>query len=140
MKSKMPQTLNQWVLTLCFLVMIGINIPGVKKEVDRIVLYKKVMSHQKIGYKFDGLQEIIKDIKYIGYYTDKDFSKDEPVKEFAQAQYMLAPTILEHNNLEHEYILLVCDNEMNAWKKMKELRAQPLRRNKLGMILAKKPL
>ncbi len=128
----------QGIFILCFLAMIGFNVFGIKKELNRIKMYKKIISHQKIGYKFNGLEQFTKGIEYIGYYTDKDFSQDESVKEFAQAQYLLAPTILEYNNLNHEYILFVCQNEINAWKKIQEIGASPLRRNKFGIILAKK--
>jgi len=138
MKIQIPKLLPQLFFALCFLIMIGFNIPGIKQELHRIFMYKKVISHQKIGYKFDGLEQFTKGVEYMGYYTDKDFSQDEPVKEFAQAQYMLTPTVLEHNNLSHEYILFVCKHEVNAWKKMQEIGASPLRRNKFGMILAKK--
>lgn len=138
MKSKIIKYIPQGIFALCFLIMIGFNIPGVKRELDRINMYQKVISHQKIGHEFNGLEQFTKGIEYMGYYTDKDFSKDATVKEFAQAQYMLTPTILEHNNLTHEYTLFVCKNEINAWKKMKEIGASPLRRNKFGMILARK--
>jgi len=145
MNLKIPKTLSAWLtfitkslFIICFLTMITLNIPGIKEELQRIQMYQKVIAHQKIGYKFEGLDQFIKNIEYIGYYSDEDFSLDAPVKEFAQAQYILAPTILEYNNLEHEYILFVCKNEVNAWKKMRDIKASPLRRNKFGMILAKK--
>ncbi|MCA9408937.1 MAG: hypothetical protein KC733_09625 [Candidatus Omnitrophica bacterium] len=116
------------------------NIPVLMQELKRIRGFRKVMETQIIGYKFAGLEQFTKNIEYIGYYTDKDIALKETSKEFSHAQYILSPTILDFNNLEHEYILLVCSDEKKAWLKMKELNAQPQRRNPYGMILAKRNL
>ncbi len=131
--------LTQGLFCAGFLIIIGSNIPGLIKAMQTLKTYKKLIPYQKIGQKFAGLAPYLRNVDFVGYYTDADFSQDGPVKDFAQAQYILAPTILEHNNLSHEYILLVCQNEANAWKKMRELNAVPLRRNIFGMILARKP-
>ncbi|MGE0267947.1 MAG: hypothetical protein AB7S78_05790 [Candidatus Omnitrophota bacterium] len=110
------------------------------QESKRIRSFKKVMSHQTIGHQFAGLDEFTKGIRYIGYVTDEDITRDDAAhKLFAHAQYMLAPSILDLNNYRHEYLLFVCSDEIYAWKKIKQLDAEPLRRNKYGMILVRNP-
>ena len=76
-------------------------------------------------------------IKYVGYYTDKSLDVNQNAAEFAQAQYVLAPTILDLNNLNHEYILLDCSAEDIAFEKIKEIHAIPFKK-RLGLILAKR--
>ena len=76
-------------------------------------------------------------MKYVGYFTDRDQNLDETAAEFAQAQYAIAPTILDMNYQKHELILLDCTDETVAMAKVKELGAIPLKRNKFGIILAK---
>ena len=90
------------------------------------------------GYKFSGLESIFKDIPSIGYYTDKDLDDEQHAAQFAQAQYILAPTILDWNNLDHDLILLECSNAETAWKKIREIQAIPLKRNNFGIILARR--
>ncbi|MBP9854416.1 MAG: hypothetical protein KBD53_06085 [Candidatus Omnitrophica bacterium] len=108
------------------------------EEAKRIRSFKKVVKHQNIGYQFAGLDEFTKGMAYIGYVTDEDVTKNDAAhKLFAHAQFMLAPSILDLNNYNHEYILFVCTNENYAWEKIKKLNALPLRRNKYGMILAR---
>ncbi len=115
------------------------NLIVLSQDIRRIQSFKKVLPYQMIGYQFNGLDEFTKDISHIGYYTDLDIETDTAAsKMFAHAQYMLAPSILDLNNTDHDYILFVCSNEKVAWQKIKEVKALPLRRNKYGMILARR--
>lgn len=115
------------------------NFIVLSQDIRRIQSFKKVLPYQMIGYQFKGLEEFTKGITHIGYYTDNDIEKDQAAsKMFAHAQYILAPSILDLNNLDHDYILFVCSNEKKAWAKLKEIKALPLRRNKYGMILARR--
>lgn len=91
------------------------------------------------GFKFLGLEEIFHHTAYVGYYTDKDLPHDKlAAAEFGQAQYILAPTILDLNNLNHEFILFNCSSEKIAFEKIKEIKALPMKRNSFGVILARK--
>jgi len=136
--SKLPFDL---LIAICFVIMTIVNAPALTKEVQRIYNFKKTNAHQLIGYQFYGVGQFLDDVQIMGYYTDLNIDKDdedEGARLFAQAQYILAPVILDPNNLNHDYILFVCSEEKVAWLKMKEINAQPLRRNKFGMILAKR--
>ncbi|VAW15103.1 hypothetical protein MNBD_BACTEROID05-671, partial [hydrothermal vent metagenome] len=59
-------------------------------------------------------------------------------KQFAQAQFMVVPTILELNNPDHKYLLFDYEKEADAFKKIKEINAVALKKNKFGIILAQK--
>jgi len=125
---------------VCLIGIIVANAIGLGLEIKRILAYRKVLAHQMIGYQFDGLSQFTKDIEIMGYFTDEKLKKKSAAKIFSHAQYMLAPTILDFNNVEHEYILFICSDEKIAIQKIIELKAQPLRRNKYGMILARRNL
>jgi hypothetical protein len=135
-KSFTQTTQSLFIITLLLLTLMNAFV--FKEEVKRINTFKSVLPHQTIGYKFNGLIPFVKGIEYVGYYTDDSSSKNETAKQYAHAQYILAPTILDYGNLEHKHILLVCSKEAIAWKKMQELGAVPLSRNKYGMILVEK--
>ena len=92
-----------------------------------------------VGYKFSGLEDVLKNSTYISYYTDKDMNNRQNALQYAQAQYVLTPTILDRGKTPHEYILFDCTSEEVAWKKMKEMGALPLRRNQFGILLARNP-
>jgi hypothetical protein len=90
-----------------------------------------------MGIQFSGLKDILKNISHMGYYTDKDMDNRADALQFAQAQYTLAPIILDFNNTNYEYILFDCSKEEIAFKKMVETGAVPIRKNQFGIILAR---
>ena len=90
------------------------------------------------GLKFSGLEDTLKNVDYIGYYTDKDLNLKENAAQFSQAQYILAPTILDLNNTSHTFILFDCTNEKKAMSKIKQVHAIAIKKNRFGIILARK--
>lgn len=91
-----------------------------------------------VGYIFSGLDDILKDTKYVGYFTDKSMDNSAYAAQFAQAQYTLAPIILDLNNTQHDFILFDCENLTTAQQKIKELQLLPIRRNQFGIILTRR--
>lgn len=90
------------------------------------------------GLKFSGLEEILAGVTAVGYITDKDLSVKENQLQFSQAQYVLAPLILDVNSLRHEFLLFDCTSEEKALAAIKAIGAVPLKRNQYGIILARK--
>ncbi len=90
------------------------------------------------GSKFEGLGEILKSTGHVGYYTDKDFSNNQHVSQFAQAQYVLAPIVLDLNSTQRRFVLFDCTSEEIAFAKIKEIGYLPLKKNQYGIILAEK--
>lgn len=140
LRSFLPARRTQLFYVTALFGVTVMNLFVLGQESKRIRSFKKVMAHQKIGHQFAGLDEFTKGIRYIGYVTDEDITQNDAAhKLFAHAQFMLAPSILDLNNYRHEYILFVCSDEIKAWKKIKAMNAEPLRRNKYGMILVRNP-
>jgi hypothetical protein len=106
-------------------------------EIKRILSYKKVIPHQNIGYKFAGLKEYIPN-STIGYFTDGDLADHETLKLLSQAQYRLAPIVLDYSSIKYEYMLIVVKDSQNAVRFMEKLNLEPLLRNNFGVILAKR--
>lgn len=115
-----------------------VNLFTLLQENDRILALKKIMPHQMVGVSFIGLKNNLKNIPSIGYYTNKDLNDDRNAEEFAHAQLVLAPTVLDLNNLNYPYILVVCSNQEAALEIIKRMNAVPLKTNHLGMILAQR--
>jgi len=124
----------------CFLfglfIVIAFNGFSLFKETYKIQKIKSVIPHQEVGKKFYGLNTILKNIEYVGYYTDKDLKTLKNNKQLTEAQYIIAPTILDLNNTKHQYILFDCSNEEIALKKIKKLGVIPLQKHQ-GLILTK---
>ena len=108
--------------------------------IDILDLYAKRQKNPFFfsGHIFLGLEKIFQDVKYAGYYTDKSLDDGPAAARFAQAQYVLAPTILEFNATDHEFILFDCSREEIALQKIEEIKAVAVKRNKLGVILARR--
>lgn len=88
------------------------------------------------GLKFSGLENILKQETHIGYITDLNLNETAALAEYEQAQYVLAPVILDINNPGHRFLIINCSNEAVASSKLKEIGARLLTRNNLGVILA----
>ncbi len=108
------------------------------KETAKSSKIRKVLPPIFYGNKFSALRGIFTDITEAGYYTDKNLDLKPHAAQFAQAQYMLTPTILDLNNTEHKYIIFDCTTEKIALKKIKEINAKPLKRSPFGIILAER--
>ena len=88
------------------------------------------------GLKFSGLGDVLKNETLIGYTSDLDIKETKPLAEYEQAQYMLAPIILDVQQPFHKFVIINCSNDNAALAKLKELNARPLLRNQFGVILA----
>ena len=129
----------QALLLLFCCIVIPFNYYFLFKEIRNNQLLRKTTPYFFLGLKFSGLEKVLHNEQYVGYYTDKDIDEKLPAAHFAQAQYILAPVILDLNNLEHDFILFDCASQKTAFEKIKEIGAVPLVRNRFGIILAKRP-
>lgn len=113
------------------------NLLNIVAELARTQARRKLSPYIFYGFAFSGIDKLLTGVKAIGYYTDRDLDQNTNAAIFAQAQYMLAPVIVDLNNFDHEFILFDCASEETAMAKIKEIGAVALKKNKLGVILAK---
>ena len=116
-------------LAWCF-IFIGLNAYQLHKKLspEHVV--------QFAGLKFSGLDDYLKNETHIGYATDLDIKETGPLAEYEQAQYVLAPVILDVTGKPHKFFVVNCSTEVGALKKLKELNATAVLRNQFGVILA----
>lgn len=107
-------------------------------EMSRIHSYYKLGYIQHIGHRFSGLKEQLKDAQTIGFYSDLDLNDTEGSKLLSQAQYRLAPIIVDYKNLNHPYVMFICSKPEVAFKKLNEMNLQPFISNKYGVIIGKR--
>jgi len=140
--SEIKQFLSKPKRQIIFFLLLGgltvFNTINLVKSGLKLTKIKKIIPYQFDGYKFSGLQETFKNVKYIGYYTDKDLKETKALQQFSQAQYILAPVILDPDSTDYPYILFDCSTDDIALKKIKELDVIPLKKNKFGIILARR--
>jgi hypothetical protein len=100
---------------------------------------KKPTAFNFAGEKFNGLEKLLKNEKYVGYYTDLTLDDPRAMMELLQAQYTTIPLILDPNSLEHRYIIVNAANIPAAIEKFKSLGASPVTRSNNGLFLVERP-
>jgi hypothetical protein len=76
--------------------------------------------------------------RFIGYLTDRNIDTDAVSMRFTQAQFTLAPTILDFNNPQHHFLLLDFQDPKQAIAKAQELNARPLKLSPQGILFAER--
>ena len=98
-----------------------------------------IVPFHSLGFKFMGLEKILANQTYAGYYTDKNMDNSLTVAQFEQAQYMLSPTVLDLNNTNHPLVIFDCTTPAAGMAKIKELGLVPASISNTGIILAYDP-
>ena len=95
-----------------------------------------------LGYQFIGLADVFKNIHHVGYFTDKDLSVNstdsQAIAQYEQAQYMLAPTVLDINQTQYHWVIFDCTNPLVAIEAIKKLGFTPVKAHN-GIILTYNP-
>jgi hypothetical protein len=109
------------------------------KDVSAFIRKRKIQPYAFMGDQFKELRHTIKNIPRIGYYTDRSFSNIYTEAQFTQAQFILAPVILDLHSLEHPFIIFDYENRTTALEKIKNAGMLPILVNRQGIILARNP-
>ncbi|MFH0753052.1 MAG: hypothetical protein V2A70_00630 [Candidatus Omnitrophota bacterium] len=96
---------------------------------------KKPVAFNFAGSKFEGMGKLFPNEKYVGYYTDQNINDLRPMMELLQAQQVLAPIILDPENLNYRYIIVNALNIPAAIEKFKNMGAKPVTRVILGLFI-----
>jgi hypothetical protein len=109
-----------------------------------IKLYKNIsfitthLPFQEPGYQFKSFEKYLSGVHEIGFLTDKTMSPEDNDGIFLQAQYALAPTILDLDNTDQHIFLIDCRNFITAFDIMQHLKAGPIYVNEYTKVLAEK--
>ncbi|MFA5087549.1 MAG: hypothetical protein WC552_00780 [Candidatus Omnitrophota bacterium] len=126
------------MLIFILLLLVSRNIFNLSKEFIAVTQARESSPYIFYGHQFAGLDDIFRDVEYVGYYTDKDLDVRKNAAQYAQAQYVLAPVVLDKDYEKYEFVLLDCSSEEKAWEKIRELKLMPIKKNRAGIILARK--
>jgi hypothetical protein len=91
-----------------------------------------------LTYKFTGLENLFQNIRYVGYYTDKNIDDVLTVAQYEQAQYVVAPTVLVLNKTNFPFVIFDCTTTEVALSRIKSLGLKPISAN-AGIVLAFNP-
>lgn len=92
-----------------------------------------------IGTQFEGLKDPLHGLQKVGYYTDRSLDERFAAAQFAQAQYVLAPVILDLNNIDHPLVIFDFKNKNKSVQNILELEMIPVSISPSGIILAENP-
>ena len=101
-------------------------------------LHSEDFSFVEHGWQFADFRDKLKGISTIGFLTNKDMSPEKNDGEFLQAQYILAPTVLELNNKTHSLQLMDYTDQIFVFYMLKELNAVVIHDNGFNKVLCKK--
>jgi len=131
-----PKAIVSLIYLILLVIIILFNSLKLCSENAERAQIRRQRPYQFLGLKFSGLNETLKGQTHVGYYTDKDLDDRVHAMQFSQAQYLLAPVVLDLNNLKYEYIFFDCINELTALNIIKENGFIAIKKNAFGIILA----
>ncbi len=127
------------VFVLIFFILIAINVIQLTTQVIHHQQHSKDLQLHNLGDQFKGLEQIFNKMPKVGYYTDKDLNNTLAIAQFEQAQYHLAPTVLDLNHTDYPVVIFDCTTAQIAMEKIKELGMTPVKASNFGVIIAINP-
>ncbi len=111
-----------------------------------ISLYISVMAHvasgystyYEPGYQFLTFKPKLAGIERVGYLTSKDMSREKNDGIFLQAQYFLAPTILELNRPNPVFNIVDFPDYTILPMVLRKINARPVAHNDYGQALTQR--
>jgi len=108
--------------------------------VNTISRYTKNVIPFEPGFQFFHIKEKLGQLKQIGYLTNKDMTREHNDGIYLQAQYFLAPTILDLNNSKYRLLIMDYPNKTFLVYMLRKLRYVPMSENGYGQVLVVKRL
>jgi len=90
------------------------------------------------GTQFAHFNQYLKDQESIGFLTSKDMSSENNDGFFSQAQYILAPVILELNNPKNQFNILDYEQKKHIIYAMRALKSFRVSNNEYGQALIRR--
>ena len=88
--------------------------------------------------EFEDFIEKLKNVRRVGFLTDKDMSPERNDGQFLAAQYVLAPVALDLDNAGPEYTILDYLNPVSAEQARRNLKAVVVFKNQYNKVLVRK--
>jgi len=124
---------------ICLVLVAGFNLYRAYTQAINQLQDRTSIPLHSLGFQFMGLENVFKGVRTVGYYTDKDLSNSLAIAQFEQAQYMLAPTVLDLNpSTQYHWVIVDCTSLQAAKEAIQRMGLTPLKFNH-GIILAFNP-
>ncbi len=131
--------LRKKILWTAVALLTAVNIVGTAAKLADIYPRKKPLAHVFPGKKFEGLQLLLKNETYAGYYTDQDMDQPAGLMELLQAQHAVVPLLLDPGGLAHRYIIVNCHDIPRAIEKFQAMNARPVTSVNFGIFVVERP-
>ncbi len=131
--------LRKKILWLAVILMTVANVIVTTTRLAEMYPRKKPLAQVFAGRKFEGLQLLLKDEKYAGYYTDQDMDQAAGLMELLQAQHAVVPLLLDPGGLTHRYIIVNCRDIPRAIEKFRAMNARPVTPGNFGIFVVERP-
>jgi|GEM_PF-1612168 len=116
-----------------------INLIRTLQVVGDLQAKRRIKPYSFIGDQFAPIKAILKNESRVGYWSDRSLDDRQAAALLAQAQYVLTPSILELNALDHHFVIFDCRNKQDQINIIRTLGLKPLKISPAGFILAENP-
>lgn len=107
----------------------------IKNKNPALVIYEP-------GYQYANFLPHLKNVKRLGFLTNKPTSSESGFEDYLQAQYVLAPRILDLNNSAYEYnimdYMVEPKDQIYVFYMLNKLQAKKIADNVWGRVLIRK--
>jgi len=124
---------------VCFFASVALNLAKSQEQLQKFHNKYGGSASPFLGIKFLGLNPFLKNAVRIGYLTDSSLDETTAAAEFAQAQYVLAPIILEFNNPDLRFVLVNGSSIEQSLKLIRQNGLKPLKGNQFQILLTQNP-
>ena len=111
---------------------------GVARELSDMYVRRQTHPYVFAGDIFAPIRDAAGNAWAIGYLTDRDIKSDAVSMRFTQAQFSLAPVVLDLNNPAHHYLILDFSTPQQAYAAAVQSKAKPLKISPQGIIFAER--
>ena len=137
---KLPHWLSRQNIILTIIVIsISCGMIGTMIGLSNSLAKRRAIPYSFGGDIFAGIKGANGTEKYFGYITDRNINDDKTAMRLTQAQFTLAPAILDLNNVNHRLLIIDFADEKQAIALAVKLTARPLKRSPQGILLVERP-
>jgi hypothetical protein len=111
------------------------NVSGIGETLYARAKTKAHFDHD-MGIQFADFIPLLKGETKIGYITNKDLSSESNDGQFLQAQYALAPIVLDLNGKSNKFNIIDCTDQRSIMYALQQTNSIPVKLNQYGKILS----
>lgn len=133
--------LSKWHNARGLIIILALALIPVNIFYYSVFIYRKMVMKVawiEPGYQFHHFQKFIQGEKTIGYITDKTLSREKNDGAYLQAQYYLAPVVVDSSSFDYRYNIVDSENIPFLVRTFKNLNSKRIANNKYGQALIKR--